>query len=200
MFSNCLGINIEVMTKTKFLSVLGIIPICLMILSFLSCDNKKKEINKQLTKIYSHTIRIPFYDMDTLIIDSGYISKKADHLILVYIDSTECTSCYASHHTEWKRILDECKKYTSSITLSIIIETKRIPKDVEEEFLMSQFGKSIFIDKNGVFRKRNPDFPESRIMHVLLLDKNDKIVLIGSPLSNKKIEKILYDKLRAPFT
>ena len=32
-------------------------------------------------------------------------------------------------------------------------------------------------------------------MHVLLLDKDNKIVLVGNPLSNKKIEELLYAKL-----
>lgn len=68
--------------------------------------------------------------------------------------------------------------------------------DVKEKFMASDFGKTIFIDKTGVFRKRNPVFPESNIMHVLLLDKNNHVVLVGNPLNNEKIEELLYAKLR----
>ena len=37
---------------------------------------------------------------------------------------------------------------------------------------------------------------ESGIMHVLLLDKDGRVILVGNPLSNKKVEELLYSKLR----
>lgn len=33
-------------------------------------------------------------------------------------------------------------------------------------------------------------------MHELLLDKDNKVTLVGNPLSNKRIEELLYNKLR----
>ena len=62
--------------------------------------------------------------------------------------------------------------------------------------MVSNFARTIFIDKEGAFRKRNPFFPESEIMHVLLLDDGGRVILVGNPLNNKKIEKLLYSKLR----
>ena len=184
------------MKKTSFLSQMGILLICMLIISFLSCDRRKKEINEQVNKLYSSVIDVPYSEMEALVVDSAHLPPKADYQILVYVDSTECTPCYASHHGEWEGILKKSRKFAPSITLSIIIESKDISMDVKQKFMASDFDKTILIDKTGVFRKNNPVFPESNIMHVLLLDKNNKVVLVGNPLNNEKIKELLYSKLR----
>lgn len=167
-----------------------------VVFSVTSCDKRKERINKQVNELCSNAINIPFSDMDTLCIDSTYISRKADFQILVYVDSTECTPCYANHYVGWEVILEECKDYNPSITLSVIIESEQISEEAKGAFLKSKFTKSIFIDKKGSFRKNNPTFPDSNIMHVLLLDKNNRVLLVGNPLNNEKVEELLYRELR----
>lgn len=171
----------------------GLMSLCLIFLS--SCDRRKDRINKQVNDLYLKTIHIPYSAFDTLVVDSTNLLQKPNYQLLVYLDSTECTPCYANHHGEWEYILKECRKYEPSIALSIIIESKNISDNVKRKFMESTVKKTIFIDTNGIFRKKNPAFPDSKIMHVLLLDKDNKIVLVGNPLSNKKIEELLYAKL-----
>lgn len=172
-----------------------VILLCLIVIAFSSCHRRNDKISKQLTGLYSNTIVIPFSDMDTLIVDTTYLSNSINYQLLVYIDSSECTPCFASHHQEWEYVLMESRKYEPNLTLTIIIDSKNVSEDIKEKFLRSEFPKSIFIDKKGTFRKINPAFPESTIMHVLLLDKNNKVKLVGNPLKNKKIEELLYSKL-----
>ena len=161
-----------------------------------SCNNRKERIEMQVHNLYSNTINLPYSDMDTLVIDSVNLIKGTKYQLLVYLDSTECTPCYASHHEEWEYILNECRKYEPSIALSIIIDSKNVSDNIKRKFVESTVKKSIYIDANGAFRKINPVFPESNIMHVILLDKDNKVVLVGNPLNNKKIEELLYQKLR----
>jgi len=47
-----------------------------------------------------------------------------------------------------------------------------------------KFDYPVFIDFNGSFVKQNPKIPKNRQLHSFLLDKNNKVVLIGSPLYN----------------
>lgn len=173
-----------------------VIWLCLAGLVFASCDSRKVKIKKQIDELYSNVLDIPYCDMDTLLIDPLIFSNDAKYNLLVYVDSSECTPCYASHHQEWEYTLNECKKYNPSITLTIIIESSIITDEIKEIFLRSNFPKSIFIDKTGIFRKKNPTFPNANNMHVLLLDKDNKVLLVGNPLNNKKIEELLYKKLR----
>lgn len=173
-----------------------VIWLCLTVLVFASCDSRKVRIKKQIDELYSNVLDIPYCDMDTLVLDSLILPNVAKYNLLVYVDSSECTPCYASHNQEWEYTLNECKKYNPSITLTIIIESNIITEEVKDKFLRSIFPKSIFVDKTGIFRKKNPVLPNANNMHVLLLDKDHKVLLVGNPLNNKKIEELLYKKLR----
>lgn len=174
----------------------SLLLICMSFIFFTACNSRKERINEQVSILYSNKIDIPTLEMETIVRDSTYLRKKPNFRLLVYLDSTECTPCYASHHQEWEYILNECRKYEPSIALSIIIDSKNVSDNIKRKFVESTVKKSIYIDANGAFRKINPVFPESNIMHVILLDKDNKVVLVGNPLNNKKIEELLYQKLR----
>lgn len=174
----------------------SLLLICMSFIFFTACNSRKERINEQVSILYSNKIDIPTLEMETIVCDSTYLHKKPNFRLLVYLDSTECTPCYASHYQEWEFILKECRRYEPSISLTVIIETKNLSEDVKGKFMVSNFARTIFIDKEGAFRKRNPFFPESEIMHVLLLDDGGRVILVGNPLNNKKIEKLLYSKLR----
>ena len=167
-----------------------------VIVTFSACNSRKKAIAEQIGVLYSNPINIPYTDMDTLIVDSVCLPHKARYKIFIYVDSTECSACYASHYMDWEPIVKECRKNARSVALIVIIENKNLSTHIREKFLMANFRNSIFIDKDGAFRKNNLKFPSSTIMHVLLLDSSNKVLLVGNPLNNKNIEELLYSKLR----
>lgn len=178
------------------LSTLIILPTCLLMLCLLSCNSRKERINKQLNELYSSAINIPYSELDTLVVDSVFLSSKAKYQYLAYVDSSQCTPCYAGHHLEWETILARASKLEPSISLTIIVESDTISEEVRSRFLAADFNRSIFIDRKGMFREKNPTFPESNIMHVMLLDQNNHVVLVGDPVSNDNIESLLYDMLK----
>lgn len=45
---------------------------------------------------------------------------------------------------------------------------------------------TIFYDRKGTFTERN-NFPVEKTVQVLLLDKNNKVVLIGNPIKQGKV-------------
>lgn len=179
--------NIVIPKVFFLLTVLSII--------YSSCNRRKEIIDKQVSMLYSSTIKIPYSEMDTLVLDTVYMHKKDKCQFLVFVDSAQCTPCYASHHQDWEFILKECIKHEHPVALSVIIEGKSIPEEVRLKLLSQRIEESIFLDTNAVFRKHNPFFPESDIMHVLLLDKDGSVVFVGNPLHSKEMEELLYKKL-----
>ncbi|MBR5989128.1 MAG: hypothetical protein IK003_06365 [Prevotella sp.] len=177
------------------LSKLFILSICLLMQSLLSCNSRKEKINKQLNELYSSVINIPYSDLDTLVVDTAFLTSKAKYQYLAYVDSSQCTPCYAGHHQEWETILARARKLESSITLTIIIESDSLSEEVKYGFKAADFCRSIFIDRKGVFRKKNPSIPESNIMHVMLLDQDNHVVLVGDPVRNDNIEQLLHNML-----
>ena len=52
---------------------------------------------------------------------------------------------------------------------------------------------SVEFDTCGAFLKKNPQIPQASIFHVLLLDNDGKILLVGNPLHNKDVRKLFYE-------
>ena len=88
----------------------SLLLICMSFIFFTACNSRKERINEQVSILYSNKIDIPTLEMETIVCDSTYLHKKPNFRLLVYLDSTECTPCYASHHQEWEFILKECHR------------------------------------------------------------------------------------------
>ncbi|MDR3093410.1 MAG: hypothetical protein LBU62_02055, partial [Bacteroidales bacterium] len=52
----------------------------------------------------------------------------------------------------------------------------------------------VYIDKESFFHKKNPNIPSDERMHTFLLDENNKVVLVGSPIRNEMLWE-LYKEL-----
>lgn len=83
----------------------SLLLICMSIIIFTACNSRKERIEKQINILYSNKIDLPFSKMEAIVYDSMYLHKKPNYRVLVYLDSTECTSCYVSHYHEWESLV-----------------------------------------------------------------------------------------------
>src|SRR5574344_1324288 len=67
---------------------------------------------------------------------------------------------------------------------------------VKSALNLSQLKHSVYIDTIDVFKQNNPQLPDSRIYHTFLLNKENKVVLIGNPLYNEHVEKLFLELLK----
>ena len=108
--------------------------------------------------------------------------------ILTYIDAKECISCNFDLNA-WKSFISEMDS-TLQVRVPIVFyfgtphtsEVKHITRS-------EKFDYPICIDRNDQLNILNR-FPESRDFHTFLLDKENKIVAIGSPASNVRIKDL----------
>ena len=160
-----------------------------------SCKNNKKNADvlrkMELKPIELCVNRLPCYinGIDTC----GYIPKDYNHLLVVNIDSTECTSCRISHLHQWYEWFGLAEDKNMHFSIIIVIQPKS-----DEVFNISnklrrnsQIHKNIplYLDINGSFLKKNFNFSIPPTMQTMLLDKNDSIVYVGNPLINNNIKK-----------
>ena len=45
----------------------------------------------------------------------------------------------------------------------------------------------VLLDTAGIFERSNPQLPENPVFHTFLLDRDNRVVLVGSPLGNPKM-------------
>ena len=168
----------------KYIYILQILLLC-------SCANNQlvKETeqfkDKQIT--FSSNMQAILEGKDTVVIGFTEISIK----LMVWYDSLGCTACNASRMYEW----DDIVAYADSLSPWFRIVFLFTPKEEDLHGVMmalqrEQFDYPIFIDQNATFVKQNPKLPKNRHLHSFLLDKENKVVLVGNPLHNPSLWKL----------
>lgn len=167
--------------------------ILLAIIIFTSGCKKMKhktEVKKRVTEWVGKEIRYPenlqcnFSGKDTI---SAYCTDllRAKYKILLYVDSTGCTSCKLQL-SEWNDLINEMRNLPKD-RLSFLFFF--YPKEkLELQYLLKKdrFYYPVFIDTKDRINQLNK-FPNQASYQCLLLDKDNKVLMLGNPVQNPKI-------------
>lgn len=167
-------------SKMKF----ALIPISIILL--LSCTERHRK--KQLEQLFSTEIMLPntsFLFNKTL--DSTNLDIPAK--MIVYFDAETCASCALSRIWEWDEVSHitqtSCGKYQ---TLFIFTPNPKDLQSVKQVFKgMHMENKLVYLDEQNDFITSNPTIPKDAMFHTFLLDRDNKIVLVGNPVYNEKL-------------
>ena len=105
--------------------------------------------------------------------------------LVIWNDSLICGSCLAGKMNEWEEIvtyaqsLDQCFKI-----IYLFTPKKEDLNRLNVALKTNQFDYPVFIDQSATFVKQNSKLPKNWQLHSFLLDKNNKVVLVGNPLHN----------------
>ena len=187
--------------KVNIRMILGLFGVgCSMFILFSCGGNGQQKANHVLEEWIGRKILIPNdlvytkYGTDTV----EYSQAYADYKILVYVDTVGCTSC----QLQLERWLDwvDCLKNKSSYSVSYLFDF--YPKDTEELVDLLRFydfSVPVCIDGTDRLNQLNK-FPNGGKFHTFLLDRDNKVVLVGSPVNNENIAELYRNILLAPDT
>jgi len=179
-----------------------------LLVSFGSCRNR--QLKNDLEKFLGTKLTIPanlqatFNGKDTLLTD--FIKEKAK--LVVWIDSTYCSSCQISKMYEWKEILSYADSIGHQFSVLFLFTPKK--SDLPSVRIALQTYKidyPVFLADHDEFIKPNPFLPEhDHRMHTFLLDADNKALLAGNPVNNSQlwelyksvIEKLVNKNSRLP--
>lgn len=167
--------------------------ILLNLIALLSCGKQKSdnELLPIVKEWYGKEVKFPdrpvftLYGKDTV---DYSIPQSSSYKVLVYVDSTGCVDCKLQLQ-KWQELI----KYTNSISNGEIpFLFFFFPKDYKELcqfFKRDLFDLPVCIDFDGELNKLNhfPTFPQ---FHTLLLDKDNKVVVIGNPVHSTDIRSL----------
>lgn len=159
--------------------------IALLFFSLYNCSQPNTKTTKIIKNLYNRKISLTLDNADSSIFQNSKI--------LIYIDSTDCNACKVRNLIFWQETIDEYQTLDENIHFIFLIFPK---KEALPEVLamVDEIGyKNVFIDMEREFMTQNTFLPANNFFHVFLLDSTNKIKLIGSPLNNKKMNK-LYKK------
>lgn len=116
-------------------------------------------------------------------INNDIIGKKPITLV-VYYDSLECSHCRVAHLVDMNDVVEISDVDDQFGVLFIFTPSK---KDVRQLWLSlnkHEYQEKICLDSLGVFIQENPHIPTSHQCHTLLLDRDNRVVLVGNPLAS----------------
>jgi hypothetical protein len=105
--------------------------------------------------------------------------------LVVWYDSLSCGSCEVSRMYAWNEITAYADSLSQWFNILFIFTPKRGDlQRINETLLYNTFDYPVILDRNSTFVKLNPKLPKNRKLHTFLLDKENRVVLVGSPLYN----------------
>ena len=171
--------------------------IILLLTIFLSaCQDKQKEIITLLVKewqgkqiLFPENMVFTRFASDT----TNFVIPTSDYKVLVFVDSIGCTSCKLQL-SRWKEFI----RYTDSIS------QKNIPFlfffqfddqwEIHSLLIRYNFDKPICLDRSDSLNQLN-HFPKDIRFQVFLLDKNNKVVVIGNPVHNPNVKELYLEEI-----
>ena len=171
---------------------------CLLVLfALLSCSGNKLE--KELTNFIGTEILFPenmqanLQGKDTLMSFSHAPLK-----MVVWYDSIGCSSCRIQQMHDWNEIIryagENCEVFEPVFIFSPKVSDLY---SVNIALRMAGFEYPVYVDPGNFFHKNNPDIPSNERMHTFLIDENNKVVLVGSPLRNELLWELYKEQVES---
>lgn len=157
---------------------------------FLSCNtnaNKQAEAENIVTEWIGKTIQFPdkvvlsVYGLDTL----PALFPETPYKILLYIDSTGCTSCKLKL-LEWQALIHEVDTALNGKLSFVFCFYPKEKKELEYLLMHDRFDYPVYVDVHNELNNLNR-FPQQAEYQCFLLDKENMVVSIGNPVLNTRV-------------
>ena len=150
-----------------------------------SCVNNR--LVKDMEKFMNQQISFPmeykaiWNAKDTVLTDFSEVPIK----LVIWYDSLGCTSCEAGKMRIWNDVVAEADSLSQWFRIIYLFTPKKEDLNkVTAAIKGDKFNYPVFIDQNATFIKQNPNLPKNRRLHSFLLDKNNRVIIVGNPLHN----------------
>lgn len=117
---------------------------------------------------------------------TDFAIRNSDYKIVIYVDSTGCTSCKL-HLSKWKEYINHLDSVQPGRVQFLFLFFPKNGRDIYHTLRMERFSHPIHIDTLGLLDRLN-HFPTDSRFQTFLLNKENRVVAIGSPIHNSLIK------------
>lgn len=161
-----------------------------------SCGCNRLSLKKDMIDLKSQQIKFP-NEMLKYIPSKNCFEYESNMVLtqkmlswVVYVDSSECSTCSYGLIYKWNHLLE---KYKTEVNFNFIFVPRQSDKKLTLVSLKEVKSEHyLWIDGKGTFAKLNPHIPKNKALHTFLLDENNNVILVGNPAYSKKIEEMFY--------
>lgn len=164
--------------------------LCFLAVSFSGC--KKAKLRAQLKGLMGSTIVLP--DKITCV-NNGKEYPMPDSFrdkakLIVYIDSTECTTCRISHLGLYNNTFEVSKEKGAFEVVLLLANVELYGIPLIKYLSDMELHTPIYVDENNMFLRLNPSIPGDRRMHAFLVNDIGKPICVGDPSVSDKILQV----------
>jgi len=117
-----------------------------------------------------------------------YRIPDAEYKVLVYVDSIGCTSCKLQL-PKWKELIAHVDSATNGNIPFIFVLQSKDDRELRYILKRDNFDRPVCIDRNNRFDELN-QFPQDITFQTFLLDKDNKVKVIGNPVHNLAVRDL----------
>jgi hypothetical protein len=191
--------------KDFFIHYKQYLILIIAVLLFCSCKENKQKIatQKKVIAWINKQILFPnnyhlFLGKDTMPVLQAKELFNSDYKILLYVDSTGCTSCKLNLYG-WQQLIQEAESiFANKVKFLFFFQLKGNKKAIQElQFLMQteKLNYPVLIDYEYQLNQLNKFYTQVEFQ-CFLLDKNNKVIAIGNPTLNPEIWELYKRQIR----
>ena len=171
--------------------ILLIAAMCLLAVTSTGC--KKAQLRRQLKELMGTTIVLPekitcVYNGEVYPMPDSLRSKA---MMIVYVDSTQCSTCEISHLPELFPSFDLAST-SGTFNVMVLLDFKKSEKEGFMDYLVDFcFQYPLFVDDCSAFLHDNPVVTKNSSFHNLLIDASHRILFVGSPVKDRRVSPFL---------
>ena len=168
--------------------------VSLFFLSFLflfSCQEKRKEYLAHLVQEWQgKEIIFPENPVFTRLVKDtvDYRIPMSDYKVVTYIDSIGCVSCKLQL-SKWKEFIAQVDSVSGNTIPFLFFFQSKDKGDLRRILHRDNFSLPVCIDMEDSFNKLN-HFPSEMMFQTFLLNKDNKVVVIGNPIHNLAVRDL----------
>ena len=170
----------------------------IVLLGLFSCkkDERRTEAEKIVSEWVGKEIKFPSgYECRLLGKDTRLCADLLgrEYKVLLYVDSMGCTSCKL-RISEWKQRIAESDSLLSDRLGFLFFFHPKDEKELQFLFKRDGFDYPVFIDHTNQINTLN-NFPDKQSYQCFLLDRTNKVVMIGNPAINPRIWELYKEQI-----
>ena len=181
--------------KKYNLGIWRLFLVLLVISNFIACkESKHQRLARTVLEWENKQIRYPSNMLLTnLNGDSTAFDKTGyKYTIMMYVDSIGCMSCKLQLK-EWKLFVEKMNIENPNTVCILLVFHSSNKRNIRHLLKKNAFNYPVFFDIQDSLNLLN-HFPIDDSFRSFLLDRDNKVVIIGNPIHNPNIKK-LYEKI-----
>ena len=153
-------------------------------------ENKKEQFARLVQEWQGKEIVFPQDMVFTRFVTEQveYRIPDAEYKVLIYVDSTGCTSCKLQL-PKWKELIAHVDSTTNSNIPFIFVFQSKDDKELRYILKRDNFDRPVCIDRDSRLDKLNK-FPQDITFQTFLLDQDNKVKVIGNPVHNLAVRDL----------